>query len=108
MSKLEKARQYTRQTIEQELNMESLQEQQLVQQADKEVPDFLQGLQHIHEITASNQKALTGLKQTQETILQKINQVEKGHWKQIRMLLWMIILPLIISMIALIIQMVSK
>jgi hypothetical protein len=85
MSKLETARQLAQQTNEPKPSTatpgQPIKQQQ--PESDTEVQDFLKTLHYIHLMSDRQLEEIQGLKQ-------KIVQVEKNHWKQIRLLVAMI------------------
>lgn len=103
MSKIEMARQLAKQTAEQGKFMENFQPEDQANRshATKEVQDFLRTLHEVHQLGMSNQQALMELKL-------KVYQVEKDHWKQVRMLIWWIMFPLMMSIISLLMLSASR
>ena len=96
MSKTEIAKQLAKQTAEQKQNTETSPNQTKSDQPDKELTDFLGAIQMILQMSTDNQQQLKNL----ET---KLTQIEKDHWKQIRMLIVTIGIPLILCITILLI-----
>jgi len=92
MSKLETARQLAKQTAKQEVFTEnSPTEHRLESEETKsEVMNFIKAVQQVLDMTVANQQQLNRMEQ-------KITQVEKEHWKQVRMLIIWLMIPLILT-----------
>ena len=104
MNKLETARQLAKQTAGQQ-QYTGTEHQQVNESEDiasqAEVINFLQAVQEILKLAQENGAMIRKLQQ-------QVTRVEKDHWTQVRMLIFLILLPLIMSITAMIILISRK